>query len=220
MSYTCKGRTKIKDKDKQGVMQGDYSKIPARSGFWDNAILAAKEVLSTRLYWVLCGIVGIYCFIIWLMGEKMGMMTRISFFSYEDLIYVSACVYVIGGTLGRAGYIMLKERSLNPRVLFTAVRDDFKTFASWKRVLHAIPFIVAFPIFFSAFTSFKTLIPELNPFSNDVLIYKIDHLLHFGIDPWRILQPVLGHYVITYHISAVYKLWFLVKFICLFFRSF
>jgi hypothetical protein len=36
-----------------------------------------------------------------------------------------------------------------------------------------------------------------------------DRLMHFGVDPWVLLQPVLGHEVITFAINLAYNFWFL-----------
>src|SRR5262249_33835284 len=50
----------------------------------------------------------------------------------------------------------------------------------------------------------------LQPFYLDPVLHHWDRVLHFGIDPWRILQPFLGYTWITFIINFVYALWLLV----------
>jgi hypothetical protein len=52
--------------------------------------------------------------------------------------------------------------------------------------------IAILPVFMNAFGSWKAAIPRLHPFSWDVPLMQLDRLLHGGIDPWRLLQPLLG----------------------------
>jgi len=64
------------------------------------------------------------------------------------------------------------------------------------------------PIWFHVFVRFKVAIPEVRPFSLDVLFMDIDRIVHFGVHPWIALQPLLGNPVMTQFIDLVYYLWF------------
>ncbi|MDH5556307.1 MAG: phosphatase PAP2 family protein [Alphaproteobacteria bacterium] len=81
-----------------------------------------------------------------------------------------------------------------------------------QRLLHGLFTIVLFPLFFASFSAFKTMIPMISPFRWDGVFAAWDAALHGGIDPWRLLQPVLGHPVITVAVDWVYGFWFLVVF--------
>jgi hypothetical protein len=59
--------------------------------------------------------------------------------------------------------------------------------------------------FMGAFTTVKTLIPAINPFWADELFAEADRVLHFGVDPWRFLQPLLGAPPVTRGVEAVYR---------------
>jgi PAP2 superfamily len=83
-------------------------------------------------------------------------------------------------------------------------------FLSRDRVLLALPVLLLWPIPASAFSYLKSVIPLVQPFYLDPLLRQWDLALHFGIDPWRILQPLLGHTWITYAINFGYALWFFV----------
>jgi hypothetical protein len=47
----------------------------------------------------------------------------------------------------------------------------------------------------------KSVIPLVHPFYLDPVLAEWDRTLHFGIDPWRYLQPILGYAPITYLIG-------------------
>jgi hypothetical protein len=65
-------------------------------------------------------------------------------------------------------------------------------------------------IFMSAFNTLKVLIPLLNPFQWDASLMHWDRIVHFGVDPYQILQPLLGHPPITFGINIVYNSWYFV----------
>jgi len=79
-----------------------------------------------------------------------------------------------------------------------------------ERVLQALPFLALWPVTASAFSYLKSIISLVQPFYLDASLYEWDRSLHFGIDPWRLLQPFLGHAPITYAISVGYAMWFFV----------
>jgi hypothetical protein len=56
----------------------------------------------------------------------------------------------------------------------------------------------------------KVLIPVLNPFSWDASFALWDRVVHGGVEPWRILQPIVGHPIITFAIDLLYRSWFYV----------
>ncbi|MCC7305147.1 MAG: phosphatase PAP2 family protein [Alphaproteobacteria bacterium] len=87
----------------------------------------------------------------------------------------------------------------------------------WQR---AIPVFIAFFFFFSTFTSMKFLIAEIKPFAWDSFFMETDKALHFGTDPWRILQPLFGYPLITKIIAFFYILWLPVFFLVLYWQLF
>jgi hypothetical protein len=92
-------------------------------------------------------------------------------------------------------------------VLVNALRNDF---FRRERLILAIPILLFWPAFASAFSFLKSAIVVMRPFYLDAWLSRWDRLLHFGVDPWRLLQPILGHAPITFAINWNYTLWFLV----------
>ncbi|MGH6891805.1 MAG: phosphatase PAP2 family protein [Dongiaceae bacterium] len=87
------------------------------------------------------------------------------------------------------------------------IKNDF---LRRERLLLALPIMAVWPITASAFSYLKSVMQLIQPFHLDAALYQWDHILHFGIDPWRLLQPLLGHTWITYAINLGYAMWFFV----------
>ncbi len=78
----------------------------------------------------------------------------------------------------------------------------------------SLPTVLAFPLFLSLFSSFKALIPILQPFSWDAGLAELDRALHGGTDPWRYFEPLLAHPLLIRALDFVYHpLWSLGLFV-------
>lgn len=92
-------------------------------------------------------------------------------------------------------------------IAWQRIRGDF---LHRDRLILALPIFALWPITASAFSYLKSVMPLVQPFYLDPLLYAWDRALHFGIDPWRLLQPFVGYAWITYLVNVVYALWFFV----------
>lgn len=70
----------------------------------------------------------------------------------------------------------------------------------------------------SAFLVLKVSIPMIQPFSYDTHFETLDRIVHFGYQPWELLQPLLGHEYVTLFLHRLYYLWFPVIFITFFWQ--
>jgi hypothetical protein len=76
----------------------------------------------------------------------------------------------------------------------------------------ALPLLVAMIVFNKGMLELKPMIPVLKPFAYDTAFMELDRALHFGFDPWVLLQPVMGFDVVTFVINMAYNMWFLALF--------
>lgn len=67
-----------------------------------------------------------------------------------------------------------------------------------------------------AFSGLKAEIPNISPFHWDVAFYRLDQVLHGGIDPWRLTWFLFGSDTATIIIDRLYFSWFLVIHVVLF----
>lgn len=89
-------------------------------------------------------------------------------------------------------------------------RSIFGEFLTRERLFLSLPVLAAWPVMMLSFSLMKSLVPALQPFSLDPFLHEADRILHFGHDPWALLQRLLGHPLITYAIDRLYALWFCV----------
>jgi len=93
--------------------------------------------------------------------------------------------------------------------LLVYIRDELLAPGRITNILHTTLFM---SIFMTGFVSIKSMLPDINPFSWDPTFWEWDRAVHFGLDPWRILQPVLGYPLVTSVINFAYNSWFFVLF--------
>ncbi len=150
--------------------------------------------------------VEIYIILTYGLAVYLGKPGSISFLGYEQAFAMATPILCGGFLAWRAAYIMLVVR---PRRLIRAIADDlFENYLTRERLLNAVPIVVILPLFNSACTLMKTLIPALHPYDWDATFARWDTVLHFGVAPWRILEPVLGNPLMTSFANIVYCGWF------------
>src|SRR5690606_1439926 len=92
----------------------------------------------------------------------------------------------------------------------TAWRRVRATYLTRERILLALPPLLLWPVLASGFSFLKSIMPLVQPFYLDPALVEIDRALHFGVDPWRLLAPLLNHAPVTFAINGVYMLWIIV----------
>jgi hypothetical protein len=80
------------------------------------------------------------------------------------------------------------------------------------RLINGLPVFVAMIFFNKAMVELKPQIPAIQPFDWDVRLMEIDRFLHFGVDPWRLLQPFMGFDIVTFVVNMAYNFWFVALF--------
>ena len=80
--------------------------------------------------------------------------------------------------------------------------------------------VVGIAAVMSAFLAAKPIIPQLVPFTYDPLFEEWDRILHFGYQPWELLQPVLGYDWVTWIVHRNYYFWFPVIFMTFIWQAF
>ena len=80
------------------------------------------------------------------------------------------------------------------------------------RIVNGLPIFAAMIFFNKAMVELKPAIPRIVPFAWDEWLMQLDRTLHFGIDPWVLLQPLLGFDYVTFGFNIAYNFWFLALF--------
>lgn len=110
---------------------------------------------------------------------------------------------------------------VRPANLLTYLAADIRTnWLTLERLAGGGLILLLLPRFISLFTVFKTLIPVVNPYAWDPLFAEWDRWLHGGVDPWLLLQPLLGTPWISSGINFFYHLWIFVLYGILLWQAF
>jgi len=177
-----------------------------------HAVLAQRPSVPSRvgsaiyLHRWFFGIILAYVGISAAVAGLYGRAFEFSLSLYSGAFTIVTVAFCVGFLVFHPIYIMLVRR---PHRLTATILADWKeNYCSFDQVLAAGFVILALPPFISAFTSFKTLIPAIQPFAWDPTLMELDRWLHGGTHPWRLLQPVLGHPYVTSAMNGFYHFWF------------
>lgn len=139
-----------------------------------------------------------------------GILERINF-----LLYVSTA----SKTLARVFYIFVIyfcfkvlwiKATVKPRPLFRIWWPMLiKGLLIKKRLISSVPLFIVMLIFLTIFSNMKGLISYYGEYSWDPLWADLDRTIHFGVDPWRIIQPLFGFPIVTAAINTLYNMWFM-----------
>lgn len=106
--------------------------------------------------------------------------------------------------------MLLNGRPAHPALLL--VRQLWRFLRDARAMALGLPALASLVVFIYAFSIVKGNIPMLRPFAWDQTFDRWDAALHFGRRPWQWLQPVLGHWPVTFLLNVAYNLWFVVMF--------
>jgi len=167
----------------------------------------------------------------WLIGYTLAyLLAGLGLAALADLpervslsLYSVSSLMVFAGCLGAfvllyPVYVMLWVRPA--RLTQTIVTNLRTRYLTADRLMGALVVLAVLPLFVSVFTGIKALIPVLHPFAWDPTFAAWDRALHGGVDPWQLLQPVLGHPWATCAVNFFYHLWLFVVYGVLFWQAF
>jgi PAP2 superfamily len=177
--------------------------------FWRQS-LKAELIRTFRAHTPFIALVLIYAAATYVTAAIYGVADKVRLSLYSSTLVAAALYLSMLFFVVYASRVILFTRPQHP---MRYIMDDLMTrYLKWERIVIALPVIIFLPIFMSAFTSFKSMVPIIHPFCWDATLAKWDAAVHGGVQPWRLLQPVLGHPLVTSAISVLYALWFLTMF--------
>lgn len=144
-----------------------------------------------------------------IVGRATGNSAMVKIFFYSTQLALLFIAFSLAIILGHAVWMMVFVRPKG--ALTPAILSDFKgRFLQKKRIAgFAIVFLLN-PLFFSAFTSFKRMIPYVNFWHWDATFRDWDKYLHFGRHPWEWTHAVFGNPLVTTGINFFYHAWLFV----------
>jgi hypothetical protein len=176
--------------------------VPFMTLFW----------LSMRAHTVFFVLVALY-----MACELVMSLTRVgghdASFSKFIVVFASTVlpIFLLAIVTLRFCRLAIYERPPHP---LKALLQDLKAFfGSPQRLANGLPVVMMMFLLMRTFGAFKANIPYYNGFSWDETFMELDRTLHFGVDPWVILQPVLGFPIVTFIVNFIYNFWFMAMWI-------
>lgn len=175
-----------------------------------------KKTLHTHA--TLVALIVCYASACLIAAQVFDMADRMSLLLYSKSIGVIALAFLIAFLCGHAIYIMIFVR---PEYLTKHILNDLRNnYLSPERIMTGLPILVFMPVFISGVTSCKIMIPVINPYSWDPVFAEWDSVIHGGIQPWLLLQPLLRNPLVTSVFSFLYNSWLFVMCGVLFWQAF
>ena len=168
---------------------------PARSG-WRASILASLRENSPVYLLIALYLIGVDSLSAWV-GTPHRSFDRIGP-SYQGYVAICIAMLAVAFCIWIVRLSLVRKISIQTREAWRLVGTEF--FAR-ERLLLALPILAIWPVLARAFSLVKALIPALHPYSLDPFFHQLDRMLHFGYDPWTLLQPILGYPVVTWAID-------------------
>lgn len=178
----------------------------------------ARTNPTFREHLLLGAIVIAYSFIALVVAALAGVEGTIRFRLYLDGLTV---LLPVSALLAAIIYLMHMLLVVRPTSPFSQLQKDFHERLHWReRLWVGLPMIPLFSVFMSVFSSWKVMIPELQPFRWDPVLHGWDLWLHGGVEPWRWLQPWLGTPLRTSVINFLYNVWIFAVYFTLIWQMF
>jgi hypothetical protein len=176
---------------------------------WPRSVWQKVEI-ALREHSVFVAVILTYAAFGWATPQLFSLPVPYSPALYSANLFVVTAAFLVAAVTCYLVYVMIAVR---PRRLFrylvTALQDRIMTL---DRLSTILPVFLLLPVLMSTFTYFKVLIPYIQPFELDPLLADWDRIVHFGYDPWVLLQPLLGKPSASAAINFVYHLWLFVMF--------
>ena len=166
--------------------------------------VALKQVLQEHRFLIAMALVYAICgaFVLaWSTDSAVGaLLTTFPLIVAGNLVLVAsvAAIWTIG--------FLARARPAHP---FSAVAQAFRQPEIWPAALaRGVILVPATAIVTGTFSAIKAGIPDLQAFAFDETFIAWDAALHGGMQPWQLLQPILGTPLMTRALDQAYYLWF------------
>jgi hypothetical protein len=150
---------------------------------------------------LLYGLIALYLAVVLVLSQLNGQLGNAQFFAYQVTSLRFALNLLLVWVVGMATIAGIRA---NPRQPLKAMIGTF----SWDmmpRILAGLVLYLSTELFCGGFTTMKNLLPLLNSFAADRPLADIDRFLHFGRDPWTLLQPAFAVPAIRHGVEFLYS---------------
>ena len=160
---------------------------------------------EVRFIALLSSIVLPFSALVWWLLAGMGLSPVPLWISYGRAVLVSWLLVLPPVALVYLVRLARDQRPRHPLVaVVKAVLGQFET----RHLLPRLAILVLLPLLLGSFTSFKSVITQLQPFVYDEWFMQMDRMLFFGRDPWNATHALFGDPFSTWVLQQFYIYWF------------
>lgn len=163
-------------------------------------------IASMRGHAIFLALSASYLAILVLLQFAVPAMTTVSFLAVGVIVVCGVIVLLIDLLCYEFFHMAIYQRPKHP--IPQLFRNMAALLGDGRRLAAGLPMFLSLMVFIYAFSGVKANIPVIVPFSWDRTLDQLDLALHFGKRPWEWLQPVLGHWPVTFLLNLNYNLWF------------
>ncbi len=155
-------------------------------------------IVEDRAYYVIIGLFVLCAGVTaGLVGRDYLVFTVVDYVKSWAILAVGAIIAVLSPRFVVRAW---RERPARPLALAWEILLEFLA----PNIAAGLALYLAMAVFMGAFTTLKTVLPCLNGFWADPWLARIDCAVHFGQQPWRWIQPLLGFPPVTRLIEFAY----------------
>ena len=173
-----------------------------------------EAVAEHRIYLIFC---GFYFSLTALFFNFRGYAMASDFVSgFFQFLFNSSLLALVAIAIFAAKLLILERPKTSPFVyVYKALKSGPLSNDNIPRCILAM---VGLSAVMSAFLIVKPAIPLIKPFAYDQLFEQWDRVVHLGLQPWEILQAIMGYEWVTLIIHRSYYLWFPVIYVTFFWQ--
>ncbi|AWC23863.1 hypothetical protein CO731_03336 [Aminobacter sp. MSH1] len=125
--------------------------------------------------------------------------------------FQSLATFVASWAIALSCYLVFE--TVRTRSLSASFSYLWSEIFTWKNAAVAVPAVVAMSMVMNSYSDFKSNIAVFHPYQLDVVFQEVDRLLHFGVQPWVLIERVIGYGSATAILDKIYYLWFFAVFV-------
>lgn len=180
--------------------------------FWGSAALP-------RPFLIFIGLVMAHMVMVWVMQGYFGLRPSngvLSLLATRLTLFLPVFFFIIL-LWQSAQLVMTRQSGERSPQLWPQIKDYFADRAAISESVISFGLIV---LFMYNFNTFKSMIPQINPFAWDQALHAFDLFLHGGVAPWQRLWPLLHSAFVIRTLDIAYFIWFLVVYFAVFIAIF
>lgn len=163
----------------------------------DFGLAVWRELAADRVLYLLIGLYGLVALGL---AAKAGLLGQVYFLTYlpvwSQAILIAVLLYLV---------VVEAPRSIRaaPSAPMSHLLGRLAQLAT-PRVVSGLVLMLAVGLFMGVFTSVKTMLPQFATFTWDRPFAELDAKLFGGVDPWRLLHPIMGHLAVSKVVEFCY----------------